>query len=244
MHNLFVAVVEDDPFFREELVRQISAFPGIEIMGSFEKGEDFLHLVHRIEPDILFLDVGLPGISGIQVAKRIREDFPYMDIIFITADENYLRDAFEVYASDYIGKPLNTDRVYKTIKRIEDRLHSARLKITIKCKDSIKIIKQENIYVVEALTKKTLVNCVDDSFICQDSLKKMENRLDHKLFFRSSRSHIVNLSLVESIKPSTRTLYEITFKGKEYCAYLQKEIYPEFRQRMKSICGSYNEKGW
>lgn len=238
-----VVVVEDDLFFRKEFIRTISAFPGIEIIGSFDKGEEFLKEVHRIQPDILFLDVGLPGISGIQVAERLRQDYPYLDIVFITADENYIRDAFRVYASDYINKPLDTDRVYKTIARIQNKLRLSKAKIELKCKGTVEILRQEDIYMVEALMKKTVVSSVHHSFICLDSLKKMEDRLDRKLFFRTSRSYIVNLSLVESIKPSTRTLYQIKFKGKDYQAFLQKEIYPEFRQRIKSVGSVYDERG-
>lgn len=236
---MYAVVVEDDLLFRKELIRTLSALPGIEIIGSFDKGEEFLRQVHRIEPDILFLDVGLPGISGIQVAESVRKDNPYMAIVFITADENYLRDAFAVYASDYITKPLDIDRLSKTVKRLQNKSLFSQLKVVLKCKESVEILKQEDIYMVEALVKKTVVNSVDHSYICMDSLKRMGEKLDQNLFLRTSRSHIVNLSLVESIKPSTRTLYQISFKGKDYYAFLQKEIYPEFRQRIKSIGSLY-----
>jgi len=230
---LQVAIVEDDLIFRKELLKILSAFPGIEIIGSFDNGEELLAQVHRIKPDILFLDVGLPGISGIQVAESVRRDFPYLDIVFITADENHFRDAFQVYATDYIDKPLDTDRVYKTIARIQNKFPRSESKIELRCKETVEILRQEEIYMVEALSKKTVVNSVNHSFTCLYSIQEMEDRLDKELFLRTSRSYIVNLRLVESIKSSMRALYQISFKGRDYQAFLQKDIYPEFRRRIK-----------
>lgn len=236
MFDLRVAVVEGDLFLRKALIRKLSAFPGIEIIGSFVNGEEVLAQIHRIKLDILFLEIGLPGISGIQVAENVRRDFPYLDIVFITDNEDHIRDAFRVYASDYLCKPLETERVYKTIARIQNKFSLSKLKIELRCEEAIEILRQEDIYMVEAVLKKTIVNSVNQSFMCLYSLKEMEERLDKELFFRTSRSYIVNLKLVKCIKPSTRKLYQLCFEGNSQLAFLQKGIYPEFRQRIKNLC--------
>ena len=113
-----VVIVEDDPIFRKYLAGLLTSIPGVEVTGVFDEGEEFLKLVQKLQPEILFLDVGLPGISGVQVADCIRRDFPYMEIVFITADENYIRNAFHLYASDFITKPLDSDRLRHTVARI------------------------------------------------------------------------------------------------------------------------------
>lgn len=76
-----VAIVEDDPLFRKELARLLSSIPGVDVIGAFAEGEEFLSYVHKLKPDTLFLDVGLLGISGIEVADCVRRDFQYMEIV-------------------------------------------------------------------------------------------------------------------------------------------------------------------
>ncbi|MHB1654729.1 MAG: LytR/AlgR family response regulator transcription factor [Desulfitobacteriaceae bacterium] len=232
-----VAIVEDDDFFRKELARLLASIPGVEVTGSFAEGEEFLNLVQKLKPEILFLDVGLPGISGIEVADCVRRDFPYMEIVFITADENHIRDAFRLYASDYITKPLDSDRLLQTLARISRKPPLPGAAIEIKCEEKVEILSQEDMYMVEAYTKKTMVYTTTRILTCLHSIKDLEVRIDKNMFFRTSRSYLVNLRLVEGIKPCSRTSYQILFKGKDYQAYLQKNVYPEFRRRIKSLSG-------
>lgn len=239
----YIAIVEDDSIFRKELGRILASIPGIQITGVFDGGEEFLSQVSKIKPDILFLDVGLPGISGIQVADYVRRDFPYMEIVFITGEENHIRDAFRLYASDYISKPLKKDRLLQTLGRIRSKFPVSEAKLELKCEEKVEILKQEDIYLVEALSKKTMVYTLDNLFTCIYSMKEMEARLDKDMFYRTSRSYLVNLRLVESVKSVSRTSYQILFKGRDYRAYLQKELYPEFRLRIKGLSFVKGEKG-
>ncbi|MDI6880896.1 MAG: LytTR family DNA-binding domain-containing protein [Desulfitobacteriaceae bacterium] len=237
-----VVIVEDDPLFRDELARLLTAIPDVEVTGSFAEGGTFLSSVQKLKPEILLLDVGLPGMSGIQVADRIRRDFPYMEIVFITADENHIRDAFRLYASDYITKPLDSDRLCQTLARIRRKLPLRGAAIEVMCEEKVEVLSQADIYMVEALMKKTMVYTVTRILTCLHSMKDMEARLDKNVFFRSSRSYLVNLRLVEGIKLCSRTSYQIRFQGKEHQAYLQKNLYPEFRRRIKAQFGTEGEE--
>ncbi|MCB8817574.1 LytR/AlgR family response regulator transcription factor [Desulfosporosinus shakirovi] len=231
-------IVEDDPFFRKELAHLLTAIPGVEVTGAFSKGEEFLTQVQKLQPAVLFLDVGLPGITGIEVADCVRRDFPYMEIVFITADENHIKAAFHLYASDFITKPLDSDRLHQTMARIIRKLSVLGAKIELNCEEKIEILSQEDIYMVEALAKKTVIYTTIRKFTCLHSMKDMEDRLDKSLFHRTSRSYLVNLKLVEGIKSYTRTSYQIVFKSRDYQAYLQKGLYPEFRKRIKALSGA------
>lgn len=233
-----VVIVEDDPFFRMYLARLLTAIPGVEITGIFAKGEEFLNRVQKLKPEILFLDVGLPGISGIQVADCVRQDFPYMEMVFITADTNHIRDAFHLYASDFITKPIDPNRLCHTVARIRSKSSALGAKIELNCEGKKEIVIEEEIYMVEALSKKTVIYTGTRVFTCLHSLKDMEARLDMNIFLRTSRSYLVNLRLVEGIKSYSRTSYQILFKGKDYQAYLQKGLYPEFRRRIKILPGT------
>ena len=230
-----VVIVEDDPLFRKYLAQLLTAIPGIEVTGVFSEGEEFLNKVHKLKPEILFLDVGLPGISGIQVADCIRRDFPYMEMVFITADENHIRDAFHLYASDFITKPLDSDRLRHTVARIRRKSPVHGAKIELNCEEKIEILMEEDIFMVEALTKKTVIYTTVRIITCLHSMKDMEARLDKNMFLRTSRSYLVNMRLVEGIKSYSRTSYQILFKNKDYQAYLQKGLYPEFRRQIKAL---------
>ena len=234
-----VVIVEDDHFFRKYLANLLATIPSIEVTGVFVDGEEFLNLVQKLKPEILFLDVGLPGISGIQVADCVRRDFPYMEIVFITADENHIRDAFHLYASDFITKPLDPDRLRYTVDRIRRKSPVLGAKIELNCVGEIELlIEEENIYMVEALAKRTVIYTAVRIITCLHSMKDMEARLDKNVFFRTSRSYLVNLRLVEGIKSCSRTSYIILFKGKDYQAYLQKKLYPELKIRIKTLYGA------
>lgn len=232
-----VAIVEDDLFFQEGLAKLLVSVPEIDLTGTFSNGEDFLSFVQKQPPQLLFLDIGLPGVSGIEVAKHVRREFPYMEIIFITADENHSRDAIRLYASDYISKPLDASRLFETLTRIIKKPPLPEKKIELKCGDTIEILNQEDIYLVEAFIKKTLVYAGTRTLSCSQSLKEIAAQLDNEMFFRTNRSYLVNVRLVDAVKICSRTSYEIFFKGKEYRAYMQKKVYPEFRKRIKFISG-------
>ena len=94
---------------------------------------------------------------------------------------------------------------------------------------------EEDIFMVKALTKKTVIYTAVRMITCLHSMKDMEARLDKNMFLRTSRSYLVNLRLVEGIKSYSRTSYQILFKSKDYQAYLRKGLYPEFRRRIKSL---------
>ncbi|MHB1406209.1 MAG: LytR/AlgR family response regulator transcription factor [Desulfitobacteriaceae bacterium] len=232
-----VAIVEDDLLFQEELAKLLVSIPEIDLAGTFTNGEEFLSFVQEHRPQILFLDIGLPGISGIEVADRVRKDFPYMEIVFITADENHGRDAIRLYASDYISKPLDSNRLHETLTQIIRKPPVPEKKIELKCEEKIEILNQEDIYLVEAILKKTLVYTGTHILSCTQSLKEIAAQLDNTMFFRTTRSYLVNMRLVEAIKPCSRTSYQIYFMNKEYRAYLQKKLYPEFRERIKFLSG-------
>lgn len=237
-----VVIVEDDPHFRKYLASILTAIPGVEVTGVFADGEEFLNQVQKLNPKILFLDVGLPGISGIQVADCIRRDFPYMDLVFITADEIHIRDAFNLYASDFITKPLDLDRLQHTVARIRKKSPMLGAVIELNCEGKIEILIEEDIFMVEALMKKTVIYTAIRTFTCLHSMKDMEARLDKNMFLRTSRSYLVNLRLVEGIKSYSRTSYQILFKSRDYLAYLQKGLYPEFRRQIKALSGARGGK--
>lgn len=228
-------IAEDNDFFRQELIDNISTFEGIEIAYSTNNGEELLNVIKKIKPEIIITDIDMPHMTGIEAVKAIREDIPYTEIIFITAYGNYIKDAFQLYACDFIEKPLNTERLRKTIERIKKKYLSIDNVIFFSIKDSMKCVHANDLLFIEAMDKRTKVYTTFESFISNYSMKKVNEILDDDIFFRTNRSYIINLIKVDKIKVCSRYCYEISFKNKDEVAYLSKANYKEFRERLQKF---------
>ncbi|KKM08978.1 hypothetical protein SY88_21250 [Clostridiales bacterium PH28_bin88] len=232
---LKVAVTEDDSLFRKELVEQISSVPGLEVHYSTDSGEDLLRVLDKISPEIVVLDISLPGISGIDVAKTVRQKLPHTEIIFVTAHEDYIKEAVKLYATDYISKPLDTARLKQTLNRIKQNLSSPEKLLELKTGKGIQVTRPQDICVVEAIKKKTIIHTATKTFTSDHSIMEIEAQLDQGMFYRTSRSYLVNLSKIKAIKPVSRTSFEILFVDKDCKAYLSKSVYTGFRSKLKKL---------
>ena len=119
-----------------------------------ENAEELLKVIDEINRNS-FLDIGLPGLSGIEAAKRIRADHPDAEIIFITGCGDYLK-AMELYAADYITKPLHVERFKETLNRIKRKMLATQKLLQIKSGDKIELLRENDIYLVEAFKRKQL----------------------------------------------------------------------------------------
>jgi len=117
---LKIIIAEDDPAMRLILRRVIEEISGLEIVAEAEDGMRLVHLVEELMPDVVFLDISMPVLSGIEAAKIIFSANPNIAIIFATGHDNYTHEAFEVYAFDYLVKPFNLDRIKQTMARLKE----------------------------------------------------------------------------------------------------------------------------
>ncbi|WP_366922469.1 LytTR family DNA-binding domain-containing protein [Metallumcola ferriviriculae] len=230
-------IAEDNRWFREQLADEIASFNGIEVAFTAANGEEFLNVFEDIKPELVILDINMPKISGVEVARVIRKRSRDTEIIFITSYEQFMKEAFALYAADYITKPLDKKRLKQTLFRIKRKLNGNDKIIQFNTGETVEIVKQNELYFVEAYNKKTLVYTAAKVITANYSLKDMEEMVDKDLFFKTGRSYLVNLTKIASVRPSTRTSFAIFFKGKDYTAYLSKRLYQEFRIRLKEISG-------
>lgn len=115
-------VAEDESLLREALLEQLTkAWPGLEIVAACDDGASALEAIIENQPDIVFLDIRMPGLSGIEIAEAMKESSPHTEIIFVTAYDQYAIDAFEKGAVDYLLKPVSYDRLTSTIQRLQNR---------------------------------------------------------------------------------------------------------------------------
>ena len=123
-------VAEDESLLREALLEQIQrAWPSLEIVAACDDGASALEEIIEHQPDLVFLDIRMPGLSGIEIATAMREASPHTQIVFVTAYDQYAIDAFEKGAVDYLLKPVTYDRLCATIERIQQRQAQSNLQV-------------------------------------------------------------------------------------------------------------------
>ncbi|MBT9494889.1 MAG: response regulator transcription factor [Paucibacter sp.] len=115
-----VLIVDDEPQARARLQRLLTTMPGIEIVGTAKDGEQALAQVAALAPDVVFLDIQMPGISGLDVAASLPDPAPAL--VFATAFDRYALDAFDSAAVDYLLKPVEAERLARTLDRLRERL--------------------------------------------------------------------------------------------------------------------------
>lgn len=231
---LRLMIADDDPSMRLILRKAVETMQGIELVAQAKTGNEAISIVAKETIDVAFLDVDMPGLNGVEVAKLVVDINPKCAIIFITAHEDYMKDAFELFAFDYIMKPFKLERLHKTIhKLIEQKTQfMQRAKVTsdlisedlmLKVKDGMVIVKKEDIILIEREDRQTVVITKSGEFALNKSLQDMEAILDDSAFIRSHKSYIIRIDAIESMQVYGRWTYIVKLKGTKHDALLTKE---------------------
>src|SRR4051795_1417110 len=126
MAELRTVLVDDEQLARDELGFLLGQVGGIEVVAQAGNGVEALTTIERLQPDLVFLDVQMPGLTGFEVARRMLEAEAQTHIIFVTAYDQHAIEAFEVNAVDYLLKPVEAERLTTAIERARTRIHSSR----------------------------------------------------------------------------------------------------------------------
>ncbi|NLX86598.1 MAG: response regulator transcription factor [Clostridiales bacterium] len=197
---------------------------GVEVLGHAEDGMSAVAMAKSLSPDVVFMDIGLPGMDGLSAIEVIKGIAPDIFTVITTAYPEYALDAYRLYVYDYIVKPYDSTRVIRTVtnimKIIEDRTRGIRIptnkrvgRIVIKTRDEIIFLNQHEIVMVERDEAKSCIHTVKEVFETYDSLSSLEERLDRDMFFRSHRGYLVNMHYVDRIVSYGRKVYAIKFKN-------------------------------
>ncbi len=213
MKTFKTILVEDERLAREELKSLLKDYLEIDIIGEAKNGEEGIALIKEQKPDLVFLDINMPGMNGFEMLKHL-EEIPR--VIFVTAYDEYALKAFEVNALDYILKPVDPERLREAIQKLssEDDFVSAqsagiaRKDRFLTINDRVFIKDGEKCWFVELSKVRMLesdgnyVKVYFDNFrpLILRSLNSFEERLDPEHFFRANRKFIINLQWVSSIE--------------------------------------------
>lgn len=213
-------IVEDEFPAREELKFFISQNKEIELVSEFENPIDALKYMQKnLNIDIIFLDINMPEIDGVNLAKILYKLNPKLRIVFITAYREHAVEAFEIKAFDYILKPYSSERITKLLDNLvnsEDD-ESVKLpqinKITVSANDKLVVLSLDEICYIEIVEKESLVYTEKACFTSKLNLCKWEELLPITKFYRSHRSYIINLDKIIEIEPWFNGTYLVKLKN-------------------------------
>ena len=205
-------IIDDERLARKELMKLLEEHPSIEVIGEAANADEALNIVNELNPDLLFLDIQMPGKTGFQLLEEL-DAVPL--VVFTTAYDEFALKAFQVSALDYLLKPIQPERLAETISKISERERTKAAatrtegekklglsdQVFVKDGERCWFVSLSNIRLFESDGNYIKVYFDTNRPMIHKSLNALDEKLDERAFFRASRKHIVNLSWVESIEP-------------------------------------------
>ncbi len=229
-----VLIADDEPLARERLRSLLAGEPGMEIVAECADGVSAIGAIQKLKPDLVFLDVQMPGNSGFDVIQAIGPSrMPF--VIFVTAYDTYALRAFDVHALDYLLKPFDRERFEQAIARARqqiDRRAGGELerrllelvqdlkpaqqrleRLVIKAGGRVFFVRATDIDWIEAAGNYVKLHVGADSHLFRETMSTLEAQLDPDLFFRIHRSHIINIERVKELQPWFNGEYVVFLKS-------------------------------
>jgi DNA-binding LytR/AlgR family response regulator len=197
-------IVDDEAPARGELRYLLSGHPEIEVVGEAATAAEALALAQGIRYDVVFLDVEMPGMSGLEVARLVLDRRERPAVVFVTAHDRYAVDAFAVEAFDYLVKPVEPERLARLVERLTRARREAQPpveKIPVVSTGGAKtLLDYDAVHWIEADGDYSRVHTFDRTYLSTSSLRELEELLPSRRFARIHRSHLVNLAKVAAVR--------------------------------------------
>jgi two-component system, LytTR family, response regulator len=204
-------IVDDERIARLELRRLLKGHAAIEVAGEARSAGEALSLVDHLRPDVLFLDIHMPGLDVFDFLGQL-EILP--QIIFTTAYDSFALKAFDAGAVDYLVKPVAANRLSAAIGKLRPATPSTRIEqVFVKDNDRCWLVRVSDICLLESEGNYTRLYFKNERPLIPRSLSALESRLDPQVFFRAGRQHIVNLKSIESVEGGTGGGLLVYLKG-------------------------------
>ena len=196
-------VVDDDAMSRMSVMKCVERHPDLEFLKEFDSAKDALNKIPELKPDLIFLDVEMPGMTGLEFISALSST---AHIVIISSKSEYAIDAFDFNVTDYITKPVDFDRFCKSVERVNQINTSISVSpeeannLFIKADSKYVKIKLSEIQYIEALSDYVSIYTDKGRFVLLGTMKGMEAKLDPNQFIRIHRSYIINLHRIESFQ--------------------------------------------
>jgi two-component system response regulator AlgR len=238
--KLRALVVDDEQPARERLASLLRELGQVEIVGDARNAAEALRRIAELDPDVLFLDVHMPGMSGLELARHLGSlDVPPA-IIFTTAHDEHAMEAFEAEAVGYLLKPVRKEKLAAATERAQ-RLtprqlgavaaQTARTQLAVRQRDGIKLLRLEDIISLVAEQKYTTVRHIGGEDLLDDSLRTLETEFGGR-FLRIHRSALVNRDFIESIERTDDGHHLLRLRGVSEPMQVSRRLVAELKTRL------------
>jgi len=219
--QLRVLIADDEPRARQFLEKLLGEHDGVEVVGAARGGAEALQMITDLKPDVAFLDIHMPDLSGLEVARHLRgTDAPI--VVFVTAYDKYAVEAFEVAALDYVLKPLRRERLAETVRRVAAESRSGRpaaraealqaalaapglasqqpplRRLPVRHRREVKLLDLDQVPLIFSRDRLVLARCEAHEYLVDYTLQELEQRLPEGQFVRVHRAALVNVDAIES----------------------------------------------
>lgn len=228
-------IIDDEKPAREELKYLIGKNSDFEIVGEGENGIDAVNLINAYHPDVVFCDINMPLLNGVDLAKVLIRKGIQTQLIFVTAYDEYAIEAFELSALDYLLKPIKDERFERTVEKVRERLEERQSNLglmdqlfndynkTAKAPNQLCLyregllypVKTEEVVYIHTEDKMVYFHTYKGVFESTKALSEIEDLLPESDFFKCHRSYIVNINCIESVIPWFNRTYRIKLEGIE-----------------------------
>lgn len=234
--KLRALVVDDEELARTRLMALLGELDEVEVVGSAPNAQETLRLLPELAPDVLYLDVRMPGMSGVELARHLATLPDPPAIIFTTAHDEHAMAAFEAEAVGYLLKPVRreklaaaTERARALTRRQVDALSgTARTHLAVRQREGMKLLRVEDVICLIAEQKYTTVRHTDGEDLIDDSLRTLESEFGER-FLRIHRSALVNRAFIEAIERGADGQYQIRLRGREERMSVSRRLVSELK---------------
>ena len=255
-NQISCVIAEDEQIFRDALIKLLAdQWPELEVLAACEDGAEALEAIAEHQPAVAFLDIRMPGLSGMDVASATAEISPKTQVVFVTAYNQYAIDAFEKGAIDYLLKPIEPKRLDSTIERLKTRMLSGSsdpaaltalleqlskalpqraiaepmVWLTASTGKESRLIMIEDVLYFQSDSKYTTVVTAEGEALLRTPLRDLLNRLDSNQFKQIHRATVVNMKAVASIVRDESGRGTIKLKGRQETLVVSLTFMPLFR---------------
>lgn len=218
-----VAILDDEPLILEQLKFILNQFPEIELVWESSSSLDTLEHLDEITPDIVFSDISMPELNGLEFAERVWKRDSDIKIVFITAYNDYAIDAYRVNTIDYITKPVTTQKIKRTLEKINKLGISGVKQEAEKSLECIIGRKDEKYYIIKpqegcfikVVARDVLLVTSKDTYQLSHTIGYWENRLKQYGWLRCHKSYVINIYQIKEIYPMFNSTFNVRTKGSD-----------------------------
>lgn len=229
-----IILLDDEVFALDELEYCLKKYKELEIVAKYNDSVRFLNDFRSMDFDVAFLDIDMPYVNGLNVARELMEYNNRIRVVFVTAFEKYAVKAFDLSAIDYILKPVEKERLDMTVNKllktlnqstgmrktiieklnnIEKNIKQDSERLSVYSEDEVFLVKMSEVICIEAENGKTILTTKSGKYTIRETLDSMENKLNNFGFFRCHRSYIINLRYVNKISPMFNNNFVLKQEG-------------------------------